>query len=131
LTRIFPRSIIWLRQLASLKKGEKVNKKHLLILVCIFVLGMLLIAACSPKERGRWNRNTDVNIGTVPDDVCIVDGKPLILNATTESDGGFNLVYIRNNGDIVVRAWLTDPIVGIVLKPAGQFYWTGGNCPSK
>jgi hypothetical protein len=97
----------------------------------VFLCVLVLLTACSPKEQGRWNKNTDVNIGQLPDDICIVKGNPLILNATTESDGGFNLVYVRNNGDIVVRAWLTDPITGIFLKPAGQFYWTGGHCPTQ
>lgn len=97
--------------------------------VCVLVLTVTLLVACSPKEQGRWNQNTEVSIGVVPEDACIMNGNPLILNATTESDGGFNLVYVRDNGDVVVRAWLTDPVTGVFLKPAGQFYWTGGHCP--
>ncbi|HJY98235.1 MAG TPA: hypothetical protein VJ227_00805 [Patescibacteria group bacterium] len=97
----------------------------------VFLCTAVLLAACSPKEYGRWNQNIDVNIGQIPDDACMINDNPLILNATTESDGGFNLVYVRKNGDIVVRSWLTDPVLGIVLKPAGQFYWTGGHCPSQ
>jgi hypothetical protein len=100
------------------------------VLTIIF-LAALVLGACSPKQQGRWNQDTNINLGQVPSDACMVNGNPVVLNANTESDGGFSLIYVRNNGDIVIRAWLTDPVTGIFLKPAGQFYWTGGHCPSQ
>lgn len=105
-------------------------KKIALILILVLAT-VLFIAACSPKEQGRWNADTKIEIGELPQDICVIDGIPQVINATTESDGGFNLVYLRNNGDVVITAWLTDPVLGVVLKPAGEFYWTGGVCPNQ
>lgn len=101
------------------------------ILAVVVLATGLFIAGCSPKERSRWTgEDFSFKLGEIPSDICLVDGNPLVLNATTESDGDFNLIYVRNNGDVVIRHWATDPIVSIVLYEAGEFYWLGGNCPT-
>lgn len=105
--------------------------KKLVLLVVVLVVALGL-ASCSPKERGRWGgEDFSYEIGALPDDVCIANGVPVIYGASTESDGGFTLVYLRNNGDVVSAQWLTDQFVGIALKPAGELFWSGGVCPSE
>jgi hypothetical protein len=94
----------------------------------VFAVGMSVITAttagCSPKEQSRWNSDIKYKMGEIPADCRIVDGKPQIINANSESDGDFSLVYIRDNGDIVVKHWAKDPIKWWELKEAGEFYWT-------
>jgi hypothetical protein len=105
--------------------------KKIAPILILVLISLMFFAACSPKEQGRWNSDTKFKIGELPQDICVIDGVPQVINATTESDGGFNLVYLRNNGDIVVTSWLTGPVLGVILKPAGEFFWTGGVCPNQ
>jgi hypothetical protein len=99
--------------------------------VVLIALLLLVMVSCSPKKRSQWQGPSySEKVGEVPDDVCIVDGKPVILGASTESEGGFVLIYLRENGDIVAHQWLNDPIAGLALQDSGEFYWIGGTCPS-
>lgn len=107
------------------------NKKTIFMVILALLFIVIYAAACTPKYAGQWDPGISYNIGNLPQDACIVNGQPLILNANTESDGGFSLVYVRNNGDIVIKAWLPDPVLGTGLFPAGEYYFSGGNCPSK
>jgi len=107
------------------------NSRNSILFILVLVLG-ILVSGCSPKQQSRWTgENFSYELGEIPDDICLVDGNPLILNATTESDGDFSLVYVRNNGDVVIRHWATKPIADWVLFEAGEFYWRGGDCPSR
>lgn len=107
------------------------TKKKLTILGLVLALILIIVTGCTPKALGQWVPDTSTEIATVPSDACVINGMPQIININTESDGGFSLVYVRNNGDIVVKAWLPDPVLGMGLHPAGEFYWTGGHCPAK
>lgn len=98
-------------------------------LLAVFVIGA--IVSCSAKEQGRWNAGTNVRIDNLPSDVCMVGGRPQIINANTESNGGFSLVYVDKSGNVVIAAWPNNPIVSWVLQPAGRYYWTGAICPSQ
>ena len=69
-------------------------------------------------------------IGELPDDICIVDGRPVVYDVSTESEGSFVLIYLRNNGDVVAKACMPNPILGAGLHEKGEFYWTGGHCPN-
>ncbi len=101
------------------------------VLVGVVLVIGLAIGACSPKEQSRWiGESFTFSLGEIPSDVCLVGGNPLVLNATTESDGDFNLVYVRNNGDIVIRHWARRPIAQWEIYEAGEFYWRGGRCPA-
>lgn len=105
--------------------------RKLILLVVVLVVALGLVS-CSPKERGRWSgEDFSYQIGELPKDVCVVNGMPVVYGVSTESNGGYILVYLRNNGDVVSAQWLTDQFVGVVLKPAGEFYWSGGVCPSE
>ncbi len=106
--------------------GSDVRIRALLVVVLF-----LLVVSCTPKERSQWQgASYSKYVGEIPNDVCVVDGKPFILGASTESEGGFVLIYVRNNGDLVAHQWLGEPVAGITLRDAGEFYWTGGACPS-
>lgn len=90
------------------------------------VILLCLAVACSPKTTARWSGpDYTFNIGVVPDDICYVDGTPKILSANSESDGDYSLVYVRNNGDIVLHQWLLDSVIGITIGDGGEVYWTG------
>ena len=103
------------------------KQKFLLIVVLVAVF---FLVSCSPKETGRWSGDDfSYQIGDLPQDVCIANGVPVVYGVSTESDGGFTLIYLRNNGDVVAAQWLTDQWVGIKLKQAGELYWAGGVCP--
>lgn len=101
------------------------------VAVVVALVVLLLVVSCSPKKRSQWQGPSySKEVGEIPDDVCILDGKPVIFGASTESEGGFVLVYLRENGDVVAHQWLNDPISGLTLQDSGEFYWTGGTCPS-
>lgn len=116
----------FLDRLAHIASNRKIRTG-----VALTILGGIILASCSPKERSRWSgEDFSYSLGMIPKDVCMVDGNPYVLNASTESDGDFNLIYVRNNGDIVVKHWALAPVIGVVLREAGEFYWEGGKCPS-
>lgn len=97
----------------------------------IFALCVIALSGCSPKEAGRWNGSYSHKIAELPSDVCISNGVPVIYGVSTESDGGYVLIYLRNNGDVVAAQWLTDQFVGLVLKQSGELYWSGAKCGLK
>ncbi len=107
------------------------RKKYYLLLVLVALVGLAIGVSCSPKQTGRWlGADYSKEVGAIPEDVCIVRGEPMILGASTESGGGFVLIYLRNNGDVVAHQWLTNPITDLGLQDSGEFYWAGGTCPS-
>jgi hypothetical protein len=95
----------------------------------IFIVMFSLLIACSPKQQAQWTGpNYKLDIAKLPDDVCYQNGIPVIYSANTESDGGYSIVYLRDNGDVVIHQWITDPIIGISLNDSGQVFWHGGSC---
>lgn len=106
--------------------------KKLVLLVIVVLVVVLVLVSCSPKEQARWSGSDySYQVGELPKDICIVNGAPVVYGVSTESDGGYILVYLRNNGDVVSAQWLTDQLVGVVLKPSGEAYWSGGVCPQE
>ena len=104
-----------------------VDKKKTLYTSMLLSVVMSL-ASCSPKIQSVLG--SDINVGVLPDDICMVDGQPKILNVSTESQGDIYLIYVRKNGDIVSQHYSTDiTTLGSKFKPRGSLYWTGGNCP--
>ena len=97
---------------SRLRAGRSIEVKKLVLLVVVLVIALGLVS-CSPKERGRWSGGDySYQIGELPKDICIVNGTPIVYGVSTESGGGYILVYLRNNGDVVSAQWLTDQFVG-------------------
>jgi hypothetical protein len=65
--------------------------------------------------------------GAIPEDVCVVDGKPLILNVNDGYREPLSISYVRNNGDLVYRKYG----YGLSSQEFTETYWTGGVCPSQ
>ena len=104
--------VSFFRNLTDVKTAKK-------ILPGVALAGILVASGCSAK--GRMQRfDKTIDLGNIPTDVCKIDGKPQILNMSTESDGGVNFVYINRNGDVVTQHWFQD---GLKL---GQGYTRGG-----
>lgn len=101
------------------------------ILARAMLCSILLLSsgACTPKERSRWT-GASYNLGNIPSDICMVNGVPQVINASTESLGDVNLVYIRKNGDLVVKHYTSPPLRPWQLDDAGEYFWSGGTCPS-
>jgi hypothetical protein len=90
---------------------------------------VLALSACSPKSQS-YIFGSHIEMGSLPDDICKIEGKPQIISVSTESEGDINLVYTRNNGDIVTQHYGRDlGGHGTKYSKVGQFYWSGGICP--
>lgn len=91
--------------------------------------GVLTLTTCSPKTQSYFGSSIDM--GKIPDDACMVDGHALIINANTESDGAVSLVYVRNNGDLVVKHYdRSVSSLGTKMSERGEFFWAGESCPT-
>jgi hypothetical protein len=78
------------------------------------------------RESNREPATNRFEVGALPNDVCIVDGKPLILGTALvgyQFSSRPSISYIRNNGDFVVLEYSE-------YQPH-ESYWTGGTCPPK
>ncbi len=92
------------------------------------VLGLLLLG-CSPKTQAQFTgEDFKLTIGKVPSDVCYRNNVPVVLSANTESDGGYSIVYVRNNGDIVIHQWIPGAVISSDLNDSGEVSWSGGKC---
>jgi hypothetical protein len=92
-----------------------------------YILIVLLLVACSPQTKSWFDSSYTHQVGTVPSDVCIENGVPVIFNITSESDGDVSLVYLRNNGDVVMKHHPLN-LIGTDWKEGGEFYFSGGIC---
>lgn len=89
----------------------------------------LLSASQTPDPRPVSEPFTD--LGRLPSDICLVDGKPVVLNAT----GGRysisrwkSLSYINTSGNLVLIVY---PSGGIGDPDHYTYVWAGDLCPSK
>lgn len=91
---------------------------------------LMMAEGCTVKGRMQYFNNT-IDLGNIPSDVCMVNGIPQVLNISTETEGGVNLVYIENNGDVVAQHYIQDARkLGQGYTEAGRFVIHGGLCPS-
>lgn len=105
----------------------------LVILIIVgFATGIFTFTESSTPPNTNVNPITSsVLIGKVPDDACVVNGNPLILNVETEI-GWIHLTYIRKNGDIVIKSWyIADDGGGTWYVYKKDVFITGGKCPSQ
>lgn len=95
----------------------------------VIVVGLILILSvgCSPQTQSWFDSNLKWKVGTIPADVCVENGKPQVLGMTSESDGDVSLVYLRNDGAIVLKHYPLN-ITNTDFKEGGEFYFTGGVC---
>jgi hypothetical protein len=96
-------------------------------------LGTIILLGLGLLGVGALIRNEAIpqssKEGDLPNDICVVDGKPLILSALPDSsDGQPSITYIRDNGDLVIRLYGFDESLDGVSHR--ERYWTGGVCPS-
>lgn len=92
---------------------------------------LLTLPACSPKMQS-WVSGASISVGSIPEDVCVVNGKQLILGVSTESDGDMNLTYVRKDGNIVLKHFATTySSLGTSYGEQGEFVFRGKpeNCP--
>ena len=91
----------------------------------LIIVALMFLAACSPQSNGFWDSSYTNEVAVLPDDICIRDGVPVVYGVSTESDGNVALVYLRNDGAVVVKHY---PLVLVDWTEGGEFYWTGGTC---
>jgi len=101
--------------------------KKVLILLSV----LIALAGCSARDQATLNGQfVTARMDNLPADACTVGGIPQIYGVSYIYGGGYLLVYLRNNGDVVSLSY--DPAAtqpGHYWKSA-EVYWTGGNCPS-
>lgn len=93
---------------------------------------LLASAACSPKLQS-YVEGTSIDVGKIPDDVCVVNGVQKVISVSTESDGDMSIVYVRYDGDIVLKHFATTfTSLGTSYGEQGQFVFKGipSNCPT-
>lgn len=95
--------------------------KKFLSFLMFFVI--VVLVGCSPKETARFvGADYVLEVGSVPNDVCYIDGVPQILSMNSESDGDYTLSYIRDNGDVVLHLWALDPVARVSLQDGGEVF---------
>lgn len=93
---------------------------------------LLSSAACSPRLQSYLN-SASIEVGKIPDDVCVVDGQQKVISVSTQSNGDISLAYIRRDGDVVLKHFSTTVTsLGTAYGGQGQFVFTGtqSNCPA-
>ena len=95
--------------------------KRWILLVCFTLLAAIALTGCGASQQAFFG--VDVDMGPLPADICLVDGKPQVLSASTESDGDIKLFYLRNDGYFVLQQYSFPGI-----RKAGAIYWSGGIC---
>ena len=95
--------------------------KKWILLVCFTLLAAIALAGCGASQQAFFG--VDVDMGPLPEDVCLINGSPQVLSASTESDGDIKLFYLRNDGYYVLQQYSFPGI-----RKAGAIYWSGGNC---
>lgn len=94
-----------------------------LMLVSAVILIVIILKSPLDVEQPQV---TQTYVGPLPADICLVDGAPQIYSGSSDLEG-YTLVYLRNNGDVVVAKGFLNPMI---LAPVGV-YWSGGTCPSE
>lgn len=89
----------------------------------IIILILFTLVSCTPQDQSWWNSDLKWEVGKVPVDVCIENGKPVIYGMTSESDGDVSLVYLRNDGAVVLKHYPMD-LGGLNWKEGGEFYFS-------
>lgn len=95
--------------------------KNIFVVSMVIVMVSILLTSCGASQQAFFG--VDVDMGAVPADVCMIDGKPQVLSASTESDGDIKLFYLRNDGYYVLQQYSFPGV-----RKAGAIYWSGGNC---
>lgn len=72
----------------------------------------------------------EVNMGALPGDICVIDGKPQVVDVSSEDHYGYPiLVYLRKDGAIVALRY-GGGFDSQSQHAASIRYWTGGSCPA-
>ena len=95
--------------------------KKFISLITLAIVVALFLSACGASQQAFFG--VDVDMGAIPADVCLIDGKPQVLSASTESDGDIKLFYLRNDGYYVMQQYSFPGV-----RKAGAIYWSGGTC---
>lgn len=92
-----------------------------LIVITTFFSVLWVLSACGASQQAFFG--ADVDMGNLPEDICMINGVPQVLSASTESDGDIKLFYLRNDGFYVLQQYTFPGI-----RKAGSIYWAGGVC---
>lgn len=91
------------------------------IIMIVLFLALWIFSACGASQQAFFG--ADVDMGSLPEDICYINGVPQVLSASTESDGDIKLFYLRNDGYYVLQQYSFPGI-----RKAGSIYWEGGAC---
>jgi hypothetical protein len=95
--------------------------KKFITFVLLSIIVLTALSACGASQQAFFG--VDVDMGTLPEDICYINGKPQVLGASTESDGDIKLFYLRNDGYYVLQQYSFPGI-----RKAGNIFWEGGVC---
>lgn len=109
-------------------KAKEIVKNPIMqrAMLCAVLLGG---PACGEREQARVF-GSNIDIGPLPDDICIVNGEPRIINVSTQSDGEVNLVYIGKNGKVIIGHYTHTANFGTSYERKGSSTFSGSVCPS-
>lgn len=84
-----------------------------------------LVDTFAPAATLAASQSNNTYTGTLPTDICKIDGKPQILHAAAESVMGFEgfvFTYVRTDGYIVSQLWrkanMTQPYQTYIIEAA-------------
>ena len=107
--------------------GRSVSKKAVLAVELALVAAVAV--GCSPDQKVQYGQ--DVNVGNLPADMCMIDGRPDILTVSTQSNGDMFMAYVNTKGQVIAQTYTNTLNVNIGgFKEGGKYIWQGASCPS-
>lgn len=100
-------------------------------LVVFLLPKIVYIAPLDMNKVATLQSNSPLHqMGSLPADICVIDGAPQVLNLNHDlgyGDSEATLTYLRNNGDLVVLTYWTNGL----RDTKETFVWSGGHCGAK